>query len=375
MDLLDPLQMSDSDWPSGSHAVRAYAEAFCRWGSQRFVANVRTRLMILRDDSLAVPVTINDAEYENSYVCSPYARMKYMRDELHLTESAALRAAGALYADASAVLMKLARFNKVIHINNWLFDMNTYPEGWVPDVDTLIATVTDAFPEHFICFNSLNEWSNGELMSALTGAGFSLCADRQTYVFDDLQKTVTRKATRKDLSMLRGTSYRAEEEDTLSDEDFGRLAELYYLAYCQKHSLLNPVFTAEFMRAAHGSGLMRFVCLRAADGRIDAFQAFFTAYPGSPSSPFAGWDPAIDREHGLYRMITAIMFDTALREGWTINDGDSNAMFKRIRGAKPHIDYKANYCRHLSLGRRLMMAAFTQVSNRIFAPTLEKLEV
>jgi hypothetical protein len=39
-------------------------------------------MMVLRDGDVALPVTINDTEYENSYVCSTLTYTRYMRDEL-----------------------------------------------------------------------------------------------------------------------------------------------------------------------------------------------------------------------------------------------------------------------------------------------------
>jgi hypothetical protein len=64
--------MRASDWPGGTEPLQAYATSFARLGADSLIANVRTRLLVLLDGDVAVPVTVNDAEYDNSYVCSPY---------------------------------------------------------------------------------------------------------------------------------------------------------------------------------------------------------------------------------------------------------------------------------------------------------------
>lgn len=376
MELLDPLNMSESDWPAGSHAVRVFAEEMCRLGSQHFVPNVRTRLMVLRDADVVLPVTINDAEYDNSYVCSPHTTMMYAKGELSLLDgNKALKALGAFYLNATAAVMKWARFNKVVYINNWLLSKTTYPVDWVPDGAALAALFRRAFPDHFITFKSLNYRQNKDLIEALKRGGFELTAAGQTYLFDDFQHTVVpRNDMKKDFKLLRTTSYKISWEKDLDQADFERIAELYYESYCEKHSFIHPVYSAEFMRMVYEADLMRFVCFRNEDNRIDAFQALLSAAPFSPLCAFGGEDPALNRKQGLFRMTTAITLETAMREGWIVNYGDANAGFKRNRGGKAVVDYKATYCRHLSAGRRLAMSAHTQVSNRAFLPVLQRID-
>jgi len=89
--LFDPTTMADSDWPAGSEAVRAFVEAICRHGSERFVSNVLTRMMVLRAGDVMLPVTINDTEYENSYVCSLLAFTRIFKDELKLIDNPFIR--------------------------------------------------------------------------------------------------------------------------------------------------------------------------------------------------------------------------------------------------------------------------------------------
>lgn len=119
---------------------------------------------------------------------------------------------------------------------------------------------------------------------------------------------------------------------------------------------------------------MRFVCFRDEDGRIDAFQAFLDAPAMCPLPVISGEDPELNYKRGLFRMIVAVILDTAMREGWIVDLGGGNVHFKRNRGGEAALEYKADCSRHLSAGRRLAMSTNAQISNRILVPVWEKLE-
>ena len=74
--------MNASDWPPNSHAVQVFAGHIAREGSRKFITNVDTTMMVLCDGGFVLPVTINDTEYDNSYVCSMLTYYRYMKDEL-----------------------------------------------------------------------------------------------------------------------------------------------------------------------------------------------------------------------------------------------------------------------------------------------------
>src|SRR5580704_8004054 len=103
--LFAPKTMADGDWPAGSEAVRAFVEAICGHGSERFVSNVRTRMMVLRDGDVTLPVTINDTEYENSYVCSTLTYTRYMKDELAAIDSPFMRRVIASALDGAGAIV------------------------------------------------------------------------------------------------------------------------------------------------------------------------------------------------------------------------------------------------------------------------------
>ena len=116
MKLLDPLAADPSEWPVGSERVRAYAEAFARLGSDQLISNLQTRVRVLVVADHALPVTINETEYENTYVCSPYtAYASYAKEELRLIRHAPARWALGGLADITGRRLKSElRIEKVL---------------------------------------------------------------------------------------------------------------------------------------------------------------------------------------------------------------------------------------------------------------------
>jgi hypothetical protein len=374
--LLDPTSLSATDWPPGAEALQAYATAFAQLGSTCLIANVRTRVLVLLDGNVVVPVTVNDAEYDNSYVCSPYnAYVVYARDELYLLPHPALRIALGGVLDAAGAALRRARINRSVVVNNWMLSTNLYPLQWKPDVPALTATLTRAYPDHAIIFRSLNRWTNAALLDRLVGAGYKLVASRQVYAYDRLNATwLPRSNVVHDRRLLRQSAYRVVQHEDIAESDYGRIAGLYEALYRQKYPIHNPAFTAEYMRLCHRRAVMRFAGLRAADGRLDGVVGLF-GVGDILTAPIVGYDTSLDRRLGLYRLLMLLPFLAALACGAAINLSAGAAAFKRLRGGRPVLEYSAIFDRHLARPRRAAISALGLLSNHVAAPLMERLEL
>ena len=376
VELFDPATMNDRNWLAGSEGVRAFVEAICGHGSERFVSNVRTRMMVLRDGDVVLPVTINDTEYENSYVCSTLTYTRYMRDELAAIDNPFMRRVIASALDGAGAIVRLARLNKVVQVNNWLVSTNPYPLNWSPNLVSLTDALVAAFPGHAICFRSLNEWANRAMIKELAATGYKLAAYRQIYVFDRLSETYwVHGNVKKDHRLLHRTTYRVVGNDELEEEDFPRMTKLYEMLYLQKHSILNPAFTPDFMRLCHARGIVRFYGLRHPSGRLDGMFGVLAVAQTTPLPSILGYDTSLDDRIGLYRMIVALAFETAIAEGWNINLSSGAAGFKRNRGGQTIMEYNATYHRHLSRGRRFALSTLAGMANVVGAPLMKRFEV
>jgi hypothetical protein len=270
--------------------------------------------------------------------------------------------------------VRLARLNKAAQVNNWLVSANPYPPNWSPNLASITDALVYAYPDHAISFRSLNDWANPGMLERLEACGYKLIAYRQIYVFDRLSETyLVHEDVKRDRRLLRRTSYRAVLDNKFEEADYPRMAELYQMLNC-RHSRLNSAYTPDYMRLCHTQGIMRFVGLRNPSGRLDAISGILTV-GGAIPTPFAGYDTSLDRRIGLYRMISALIFEVAIAEGWKINLGSGAAGFKRNRGGQPIMDFGAIYDRHLSRGRRLALSALAWPANVVGAPLMRRLQL
>ena len=82
--LHDVHSLHSIDWES-KKMERMYEIVSCLFqkGVTAFIENINTQLFLLEVDDLILPVTLNNAEFENSYVCSPYTHyISYALEEL-----------------------------------------------------------------------------------------------------------------------------------------------------------------------------------------------------------------------------------------------------------------------------------------------------
>jgi hypothetical protein len=374
--LLDPLVTKNSDWSPGSDGLRALAEAIRRHGSAKFVSNINTRMMVLRDGNVMMPVTINDAEVDNSYVCSLPTYARYAKDELGLIGNRAIEALTGKLLAGIEITLRLARLNKTVFVNNWLVSTNPYPMGWTPDLKSITGVLTSAFPDHFICFRSLNEWDNRSLCKGMELAGYRLAAFRQIYVVDQVEQTqAARSNTKIDHKLLRNSKYRAVGDNEIVEADYSRICFLYNRLYRDKYSNYNPAYTEDFISLCHRSGLIRFLGLRNPAGQLDAMLGVLSVPGTLPLPSILGHDVSIDQKAGLYRIVIALAFDLAIKEGWDMNLSSGAAKFKMNRGARPVIENIGIYDRHLSKSRQLATVMLASISNRIGRPLMRRFQV
>ncbi|MFC9709372.1 hypothetical protein ACFTRD_14595 [Paenibacillus sp. NPDC056933] len=126
----DRNTLEDMDWPNTEDGrdARAYLEPMMLQGTRDFIVNVNTTLLIARIDDLVLPLTVNEAEYDNAYVCSPYTHyVRYAKQELTLLRKPLLEKGLSALLSVVGWGMQRSQINKVVHVNNWLLSTNLYP--------------------------------------------------------------------------------------------------------------------------------------------------------------------------------------------------------------------------------------------------------
>ena len=338
--------------------------------------NVMTAHGALVLNDAVFPVTTNDYERDNCYVVSPYAAyVDYARDELESWKSNVPKWPFNLLIGLVTPILRLARVDDAAHINNWLLSTNLYPQWDAENLNELTSDLITRFPDKFIYFRSLNQFSNETLMNRFVEAGYRLLPARQVYIFDVPPSGWDQKTnTRRDLQLIEKTKLAFVGHNEFGDNDFDRIRELYDALYLKKYTPLNPQFTSTFLRWAHSKEVFHFEGYRDASGVLVAVVGTF-ALGGSITAPIVGYDTEQPQSLGLYRMLMALVFKRAIAVGAPLNLSAGAASFKRLRGGVPYIEYSAVYDRHLQPHRRLVVSTLRALLNGFGVPIMRRYEL
>jgi len=375
--LYDQSNLERIDWPDtedGRYA-KAYLEPLLREGTDRFMRNVRTRMLVLRTEDLVLPVTVNDDDYDNSYVCSPYTHhIRYAKRELELLNRPLMEKSLSVILDVLGYLMKSSHLNQVVHVNNWLLSTNLYPRLSEGQLAAIVNTVREAFPEHAIVLRSLSSSLHPAMIATLQSKGCKLVPSRQIYLYRSndpaFGNAKSRWLLKRDYELLAKNGYEFVTPLDITDTDVPRIAELYAMLYLDKYSYDNPQFDTAFIRLAKQTGVMTLYGLRK-EGRLDAVMGFFNRN-GVMTTPLFGYDTSQPASVGLYRMLSACLIRQAREMGDLLHESAGAAQFKRNRGAIADIEYSAVFDNHLPLGRRWCWTLLEQLLNGIGVPIMRK---
>lgn len=379
MRLYDAATIEQLPWPltgEGEYA-RRFLTPLIKEGVTPYVANLQTTLYALHLEDLVLPVTINDGEYRNAYPCSPYTHYALAAwDEAQRLRPWVLRPAlGALIAPMAA-LLRAGQINRAVHVNNWLLSTNLYPCLGEAHLQA-ITGLTERFPQHALILRSLNEALHGELLAELRVLGYRLIPSRQVWLHDichwDSFPEKARWQLRRDMRLIKERGYEVVHHEQLRPADLPRLRELYQLLYLQKYSHFNPDFTERFFAHALATGSLYLIGLRK-EGRFDGVLGYFWR-AGVMTTPLFGYDTSLPQELGLYRMISALLAQEVERRGLLLHASSGAASFKRLRGARPAIEYSAVYDRHLPAHRRLPWALLEEVLTRVAVPLIQRMKL
>jgi len=341
---------------------------------KKYVANLNTVAELDNINGFSFPMTINNYEYENSYICSPYtALIPYALQEAKYIDGIFAKNITKLFLPFYGVYLKLSKINKVIFVNNWLLSTNLYPVHWHGEgVKDAVNKIKEQHPLNAIAFRSLNYFSNKDLIEELVENGFVLVPSRQVYIYDtDVNAAMKHRQNKVDFKLLENTSYKILTNVQVEEKHLPRIVELYNKLYIEKYSIHNPQFTTSFIKFALESHFFDIEIFVDVDGQIDAVGGRFII-GNIVTIPIVGYDTALPQKLGLYRMVLASTQKFALENGMIFNVSSGAAHFKRLRGAKPFIEYTAIYISHLSFFRKLAWMITGKILNSVIVPIMKK---
>lgn len=355
---------------SDLHAVASTA------GIENLVANLATRLSLVRTRSASIPMTENDGE-PTCYICAPtVAYADYALEELRNFRSMpALQKSLEVLVGLTRPLIRSTGLDRQFQPNNWLLSTNIWC-GWTTgEIAGLTAELVDRDRSRAIVWRSLNDESDRAALEAFRQAGYRLLPARQVYLYDCRKELPpVRRDMRNDLKLLARTDLGLGGPETIGRQDFASIADLYNQLYRIKYTGLNPAYTPRFMEAMHDARLMEFHVLRETGGRICGVIGFFAA-GDVLTAPVVGYDLSMPQEVGLYRRLVVFGMMEARRRRLLYNMSAGAALFKRTRGACPAMEYTAIYNRHLALGNRLAARVVETLLTRIGVPLMKRFEL
>jgi hypothetical protein len=370
---MSPVSAHDID--DFNARARAFLQVHAQAAAQDLVSNLCARVDRIGSGEALFPVTINDDEPDNAWVCSP--RTTYGRYAIEEAERYAPKIAAPLLSVVGRGVdagLRAARIDRAVAINNWCLSTNLYPSHSQVSVPQLLDEALQRWPSHAIWLRSLNDVDHCDWLAECERLGFVLIPSRQVYLFRDVAALARQRHNLKvDLKLAAKQARRAGDAD-IGENDYARIAGLYGQLYISKYSRCNPHYTAEFMRRWHCAGLLQFDGFRGEEGQLICIAGQFRQ-GRTLTTPIVGYDTALPQRLGLYRLSTAMTFEHAIRDGCDINFSAGAAGFKRLRGGRPSIEYSAVYARHLPARTRQTLAWLSALTRRLGVPLMRRFEL
>ena len=187
--VFDPAAAPAGAWPDGDDPARRYIEGIAAKGVEKMVANVRTGWRALRSGERIFPLTVNDGEVGDSYVCLPHsAYILYARQELELVDVGALAPVMRVLIALFDKLLRAAAINRIVHVDNWLLSTNLHGDWKGEDLPAIRAALVALYPDHIIAIRSLDRWSCPNLLAACDRDQWLRIASRQIWVTAEMAR-------------------------------------------------------------------------------------------------------------------------------------------------------------------------------------------
>ena len=353
--------------------VKAFSQMF-ESQSQLLIENVNTQYRVLYvNQDLFFPVTINDTEWDNSFVCSPYsAYAKYSKEEVKWKlKNGAVRFFLLLLIKAISGWLKRGNLNKNVHVNNFLLSTNPFPEWDGKEIPEITAFLKSEYSDHAIVFRSLNDYQHPHLLKIFETNHYNVIGSRQVYIFDLTHKDWLKHRNNKhDNKLVRkeGLKFITHPE---MEAFLPQALKLYRKLYLEKYSELNPQFTIKYFQDCYNTGIIEFQGYTDQSGNLKAFSGQFTL-DQTITSPLVGYDTSAPKKEGLYIHAAQLALLKKFELGLLLNLSSGAPEFKRLRGGEASIEYSTLFIKHLSRKRKLRWKVLQFISNKIGVPIIRK---
>lgn len=362
MELYDKETIDQLKWPQTPEGelAKKYLLPMIKEGPETFIANARTKLYVLKVDEFVVPISVNETEYDNSYLLSSYFIVAHWKEQLQ-KGSPLKRALLKPLVSLLGSLLRWVKINKVVIINNWLMSTNLYPDLNKEQIGKITSFLKTRFPDHYFMFRSVNTYKKPEVYAGLDAHNYRLIKSRHIYLYDpsrEVPKSTLRKQV-KDVNKVKNANYTLEEVEHLTEAQVERLLKLYNEVYLDKYTKYSPQYTEKYVRLALTSKALSFALLKKQE-QIYGVSAFLKK-DDFLLVPFFGYDTTLPTDEGIYRMLSSSIISKSKACNLVSHQGSGAATFKKWRGCIEEQEYVAIYDHHLPFLRR----AFWSISEKV----------
>mgnify|MGYP001312975661 CR=1 FL=1 len=377
MKLFRAEEVDQIPWPDSvdGRYARMFFDPLLRHGSSHFFSNVDAEIFLLVFGEKVLPVTPGRMDPGSCYVSSPYDHyIRYARVELETIGNRWVEIPCSFVLWLLGLFLRWARINNVIYVNNWFLSTNLYPALNREELEEVTAFLQQQFPGRVVMFRSLNEGTDARLLEVFDSLGYSRVLSRQLYVSDLSDSSYRKKRDYKnDRKLLDSTVYEVVDGKNLSEEEIGRVIDLYNALYLEKYTELNPHFTVQWIRTAIEQDLLH-VKLLVRHGRIDGVLGFFER-GGVMTTPLLGYDTSVPIDLGLYRLLSILLLVEAQERGLILNQSSGAAGFKRGRGAVGYLEYSMVHVGAAGFRERCAWWTLGSLMRAIAEPLLRRYEL
>jgi len=344
--------------------------------TSEYISNINTDFRLLQVNDSFLPVSINDRELENSYVCSPYTHyISYAYDELHFIPNKILRSViSTCLIKPFDYYFKKTTLNKVIIVNNWLLSTNLYPNLSSEEILGITQYLTKKFPKHVIMFRSIQQKEHSGLIAAFTHIGYMPIPSRQVYIWDPKDLASMSKKQRKNLSrddsLLDNPDLQIKKVD-LGSPKIDTLVDAYNKLYLRKYSYCNPQLSSSFFSLCISKNILEIFSLTDHINKTSGVVGLLRN-KSTITAPILGYETEHAQGHILYRAASALSYREARKENLICHKSSGAPEFKRFRGCKSEIEYSYVYTKHVSKKSAAPWILLGRFLNTVAVPLMKK---
>ncbi|OAS83206.1 MULTISPECIES: hypothetical protein [Metabacillus] len=371
--LYDAKNIDSIEWSTkkDGHLIRNYFEILMKDGINKYIENIETEIYLLEIDDIILPISLNQKEFTNSYVVSPYTHyISYAKEELWELGNKRLEAFLSYIIEGIGFFLRKSNINKVVVVNNWLLSTNLYPSLTSDQIKKMTEFLTNHFPQHTILMRSINETLHNQMISSFNSEGYKRIMSRSIYLFDPsipLTKK-QRKALNQDKKLLEKFNYQIRD---IQSGDFQKVEELYNQLYIDKYSINNPQFTEHFFKNAAIHNTIQFK-LVLKEAKVIGVIGYFVR-GGVLTTPILGYEIKREKEAGLYRVLSMLITKEIIDKNYMGHRSAGAGSFKRKRGSVQEIEYTYYYNKHLSFKSMLAWNSLKMIMDNVIEPLARKM--